>query len=211
MLKIQGLRAVRTSLQLFSRSVVNRVLNPNRAPLAPVDYDQHIQFAGQAAILLGEVDDHLYYLPLLREACECGIHGTVPEGYEEDGYEGWPEAATPDAPFNAYEAMRLLLGTESTFGVLSLSPALLSYIETLPEQRRRGAMTIQDGEVPMTTTDTGDYRPMTPAEIERMGDKALLSALEEYQFAQTYADDLARVKALVEQRGDLHQILALLE
>ncbi|TGE04781.1 hypothetical protein [Hymenobacter fodinae] len=89
------------------------------------------------------MEDHLFYLSQLLRADDHGQQGTVP----------------------TYEDMRLLLSTTGSFGTLSLSAGLLHYIERMPEQHRRTTVQAQDGEILMTTTESGEIRPMTPDEI----------------------------------------------
>jgi hypothetical protein len=208
--KIEGLRSIRHAVKFSRHAIVRRILEPAGPSVASADYHQDVLVIGQATLLMAELDDHLYYLPLLQQACQAGLDGTATFGYEDDGYEGQPEPHRPTEPFNPYRAMALLLRTTSPFGSLTLSPALLRYVELLPEQRRRSAVGHQDGEILLTDDGKGGHRPMTPAEIGRLGDKVLAEALEETLFVQTYAQDLARVKQLVEQRGDLQQIRELL-
>ena len=209
--KIEGLRSIRHAVKFSRHAIVRRILEPSSPPEASAEYNQDVLVIGQATLLMAEIDDHLYYLPLLQQAAQAGIDGTTTFGYEDDGYEGQAEPSAPTEPFDPYTALRLLLRTDSPFGTLSLSPALLRYVELLPDQRRRSAVRHQDGEVLLTPDNKGGYRPMTPDEIGRLGDSVLADALEETMFVQTYASDLARVRQLVEQRGDLHEILALLQ
>ncbi|MCA8830300.1 hypothetical protein [Hymenobacter pini] len=211
MSKLAGLRAIKSHLQFLSHSLVRRVLAPLGVGLDRFTYNEHLLHVGQAAVWVGEVEDHLFYLPQLQEACQHGLLGTAPDYYAEEGYEGWPEPTKPSTPYDAYEDMRLLLTTASPFGTLALSEELLRYVERMPEQRRKSTVQVQDGEILMTVTESGEVRPMTPAEVERVGDTALLSTVEELFFMQSYAADLMRVKELVEQRADFQHIKLLLE
>jgi hypothetical protein len=208
---ITGLRAIKSHLKFVSHTIVLRVLAPHGIGMAPATYEQNLLQAGQVAVWIAELEDHLYYLGLLHTAAQHGQQGTIAFGYDEDGYEGWEEPATPTTPYDAYEDMRLLLSTSSPFGQLGLSSGLLRYIELMPEQRRRTSVQEQDGEILMTTTESGEVRPMTTAEIGRLGDQVFVGAMEELLFVESYAQDLAHLKSLVEQRAGWEQITSLLD
>lgn len=102
--------------------------------------------------------------------------------------------------------------TKANISCLSLSPALLRFIELLPEvatDRAERDVAAKDG-VLLHVGDDGTTRPMARSELRRLGNRAVVHATEDSFFATIYADELMRIQQLAHARGDLQQLLALL-
>ena len=215
MSKIQSLETVKGYIEIRRHRFVQHVQYlqfTNSHDVA--DYDKSLMIIGQATVLMSELYSHCMCLLGITAACEHGLAGTRPAGDEEWVREFGPftENGEP-AGYDPYQIiLNYLTGVSLYLPCLTLSPALLAFIDMMPEMagksfeqdlfEQHGVLTHVDGD--------GTARPATDAEVQRLGDNAVLQALEQSFFATTYAADMAQVKDLVEQRGCFHQILALL-
>ncbi|MBO3273210.1 hypothetical protein [Hymenobacter defluvii] len=212
MSKIQHFETVNTHLHVRMQYFINRLLRAEQYEFTPESFDYYTKTVGQATIMQAEIEDHRDSLAHIEAACQHGLAGTIPEGYEEDGYEFTKDPETPELPYDPYTDMLGYLHGGGNISCLTLSPALLRFIELLPDvaaERAERDATGQDG-VLLYVNDDGSTRPMTQRELRRQGNRAVLEAAEEALFATAYAADMQQVKTLAEQRGDLQQILDLL-
>lgn len=212
MSKISHLQTVSTHLHVRMHYFINRLLRAEQYEFTPETFDYYTRTVGQATIMQAEIEDHCNSLRSIAAACQHGFDGTIPEGYEEDGYEFSEDPQTPELPYDPYTDILGYLHGGGNISCLTLSPALLRFIELLPdvaaERAERNAKG-EDGTL-LCHDEEGGLRPMTQRELRRQGNQAVLEAAEEALFAEAYATDMQQIKALVEQRGDLQQILDLL-
>jgi hypothetical protein len=210
--KIARLETIHTHLCIRLQYYINRLLRLEQYAFTQDDFDNYTKSVGQGTIMQAEIDDHCNSLRAIEAACQHGLAGTIPEGYTEDGYEFTEHPETPELPYDPYTDILGYLAGGANVSCLTLSPALLRFIELLPEvaaERAERDVEAKDG-VLMRMDDEGGCRPMTRSELLRAGNRAVLDAVEESLFATTYAQDMLRIQELAHARGDLQQILALL-
>lgn len=212
MSKITALETIHTHLSVRMQYFISRLLRVEQYEFTPETFDHYTKSVGQATIMQAEIDDHCNSLTAIEAACQHGMAGTLPEGYTEDGYEFTEHPETPELPYDPYTDILGYLTGGGNISCLTLSPALLRFIELLPEvaaERAERDVEAKDG-VLLYVGDDGQTRPMTRSELLRAGNRAVLAAVEESLFATTYAQDMLRVQELAHARGDLQQILDLL-
>ncbi|MDF7810931.1 hypothetical protein [Hymenobacter sp. YC55] len=212
MSKITQLETVHTHLTMRLHYFITRLLRVEQYEFTPETFDYYTKSVGQGTIMQAEIEDHCDSLRAIEAACHHGLAGTAPEGFEEYGYEFTEAPEVPLLPYDPYTDILGYLAGGANISCLTLSPALLRFIELLPEvaaERAERDATGQDG-VLMRFDEVGDCRPMTRSELLRAGNKAVLEAVEESLFATTYADDMQRIQELAHARGDLRQILSLI-
>jgi hypothetical protein len=212
MSKLDRLTTVSAHLAIRKHYFVSRLLRLDQYQFTPETFEDYTKSVGQATIMEAEIQDHCLSLRAIEAACQHGLNGTIPDGYQEDGYEFTEEPETPLLPYDAYSDILGYLHGGSNISCLTLSPALRRFIELLPDvaaERAERDATAQDG-VLLYVEDDGSTRPMTQRELRRRGNQTVMDAMEEVLFATAYADDLQQIQQIAEQRGDLQQILALL-
>ncbi|TGE03340.1 hypothetical protein [Hymenobacter fodinae] len=213
MSKISRLEAVHTHLTIRLHYYITRLLRLDQYEFTTDIFDNYTKSVGQGTIMQAEIDDHCDSLRHIEDACHHGLAGTSPEGFEEYGYEWHEDVQEPEGPYDPYVDILGYLTGGGNISCLTLSPALLRFIELLPEVAAEIAerdVEAKDG-VLLYVEDDGTSRPMTRGELLRKGNRAVLNAVEESLFATTYATDMLRVQELASTRGDLQQILDLLE
>lgn len=212
MSKITRLEAVHTHLTIRLHYYITRLLRLDQYEFTPDIFDNYTKSVGQGTIMQAEIDDHCDSLRHIAAACRHGLAGTAPEGFEEYGYEWREDIQEPEGPYDPYVDILGYLTGGANISCLSLSPALLRFIELLPEvaaERAERDVEAKDG-VLLYLEEDGGTRPMTRSELLRQGNRAVLEAAEQSLFATTYAEDMLRVQELASTRGDLQQILDLL-
>lgn len=212
MSKIERLETIHIRLAIRRQYFVFRLLRLDQYQFTPETFEEYTKSVGQATIMQAEIEDHCSSLRAIAAACHHGLNGTIPEGYEEDGYEFTEEPETPDLPYDAYTDILGYLHGGGNVSCRTLSPPLKRFIELLPSVAAECAerdLHAKDG-VLLHVNDDGSTRPMTQPELLRRGDQAQLEALELSLFAETYASELQQIQRLAEQRGDLRQILEFL-
>ena len=212
MSKIDRLETIHTRLAIRRQYFVFRLLRLDQYEFTPDSFDHYTKSVGQATIMQAEIEDHCASLKAIEAACHHGLNGTIPEGYEEDGYEFTQDPETPDLPYDAYTDILGYLHGGSNVSCRTLSPPLLRFIELLPTvatERAERDLHAKDGVLLHVHAD-GSTRPMTTEELHRRGDHKLLDALEDSLFATTYAQEMQQIQLLAKQRGDLQQVLDLL-
>jgi hypothetical protein len=213
MSKISRLEAVHTHLTIRLHYYITHLLRLDQYEFTPDIFDNYTKSVGQGTVMQAEIDDHCDSLRAIEEACHHGLAGTSPDGFEEYGYEFNPEPEEPDLPYDPYTDIFGYLAGGANISCMMLSPALLRFIELLPEVAAELAerdVEAKDG-VLLHLEDDGTSRPMTRSELLRKGNRAVLDAVEESLFATTYAEDMLRIQQLATERGDLQQILDLVE
>lgn len=212
MSKITALETIHTHLCVRMQYFISRLLRVEQYEFTPETFDHYTKSVGQATIMQAEIDDHCDSLRAIEAACQHGLKGTDPVGFEEYGYEFLDEPQEPELPYDPYTDILGYLTGGTNISCLTLSPALLRFIELLPEVAAERAERDVEGKdrVLLYVEDDGQTRPMTRSELLRQGNRAVLDAVEESLFATAYADDMLRIQELARARGDLHQILALL-
>jgi hypothetical protein len=210
--KIARLETIHTHLCIRLQYYINRLLRLEQYAFTQDDFDNYTKSVGQGTVMQAEIEDHCNSLTAIEAACQHGLAGTIPEGYTEDGYEFTEEPETPELPYDPYTDILGYLTGGGNISCLTLSPALLRFIELLPEVAAERAERDVEGKdrVLLYVGDDGQTRPMTRSELLRQGNRSVVHAMEESLFATTYADDMLRIKELAHARGDLHQILVLL-
>jgi len=212
MTKTDHLDSIHARLAIRQQYFVFRLLRLEQYQFTPETFEEYTKSVGQATIMQLEIEDHCASLKAIEAACHHGLNGTIPEGYEEDGYEFTEEPETPELPYDAYTDILGYLHGGGNVSCLTLSPPLKRFIELLPSVAAECAerdLHAKDG-VLLHVNDDGSTRPMTQPELLRRGDQAQLEALELSLFAETYAQDLAQLQQLVQQRGDFRHLLDLL-
>ncbi|WP_375438144.1 hypothetical protein [uncultured Hymenobacter sp.] len=213
MSKIAALETVHTHLTIRLHYFITRLLRVEQYEFTPETFDYYTKSVGQGTIMQAEIDDHCNSLRGIEAACQHGLAGTAPEGYDEDGYEFTEEPETPQQPYDPYTDILGYLAGGANISCLTLSPALLRFIELLPTvaaERAERNVEAQDG-VLLRMDDAGGCRPMTRSELLRAGNKAVLDAVDQSLFASTYAADMRRVQELAMVRDDFRQILDLVQ
>ena len=212
MSKITALETVHTHLSLRIQYFITRLLRVEQYEFTPETFDHYTKSVGQATIMQAEIEDHCDSLRAIEAACQHGLKGTDPVGFEEYGYEFMEEPQQPELPYDPYTDILGYLTGGANVSCLTLSPALLRFIELLPEvaaERAERDVEAKDG-VLLHVGDDGQTRPMTRSELLRHGNRSVLDAVEQSLFATTYADDMLRIQEVAHARGDLQQLLALL-
>ena len=210
--KITALETIHTHLCVRMHYFISRLLRVEQYEFTPETFDHYTKSVGQATIMQAEIEDHCNSLTAIEAACQHGLAGTIPEGYTEDGYEFAEEPETPELPYDPYTDILGYFTGGANISCRTLSPALLRFIELLPEvaaERAERDVEAKDG-VLMRLDDEGSCRPMTRSELLRAGNRSVVDAVEQSLFATTYANDMLRIQQLAHARGDLHQILDLL-
>lgn len=212
MSKITALETVHTHLSVRMQYFITRLLRLEQYEFTPETFDHYTKSVGHATIMQAEIEDHCDSLRAIEAACHHGLGGTAPEGYDEFGYEFTEQPETPALPYDPYTDILGYLNGGANISCLTLSPALLRFIELLPEvaaERAERDVAGKDG-VLMRFSEEGDCQPMTRSELLRAGNRSVLDAVEQSLFATSYANELRRIQELAHSRGDLQQILALL-
>ena len=206
MSKIEGLQTLRDHIEQTNEVWAHiLVLHPLSEPENRLDRLRHI---GERALLLAELDDHLHNLSGIVAACRHGLAGNVPDDYSPNNY-GLSDTSTP---YDPYATILEHLGAEDRVSVLQLSPALLAFIEGLPEWERSSSATLLDffGKATWQPDPvTGKLRPLTEEETKRWPESSMMKSIEQTFFAIPYAEDMAKALTLTEARCDLQQILDL--
>jgi hypothetical protein len=213
MSKITRLETIHTHLSIRLQYFINRLLRLEHFEFTKEVFDNYTQTVGQGTVMQAEIKDHCDSLRGILLACRHGLAGTNPEGFEEWGYEFAEDPEQPLAPYDPYADILGYLRGGLNISCMALSPALLRFIELLPEvaaDRAERDVFAKDG-VLLRVDDEGQTHPMTQEELRCRGDQALLDALEESMFATTYAEDMLRIQQLATERGDLQQIQDLVE
>jgi len=208
--KINRLSSVHTLLGLRAHQYLKRLLRPVEYALTADTSDEHAQNVGFAVQLQTEINEHCDSLAHIAAACQHGLTGTSPEGYEEDGYEFTEEPHTPELPYDPYTDILGYLHGGGNISCLTLSPLLLRFISVLPEAAALRAEHDVAQRTLLQVNEDGSTRPMTRRELRQRGNRDVVEAVEDSLFAETYAADLQQITTLAEQRGDLQQILDLL-
>lgn len=202
MSKIKGLQTLRDHLEL-TNEVWSHILLLH--PLSePENRTTHLRQIGERTLLLVELDDHLHNLNGIVAACRHGLAGTGPASPRSPIPSLLPEPAP--CP---YSAILEIMTAEDRVSVLQLSPALLAYIDQLPEQERATSAFHLDffGKATWEPDETGKLRPLTYEETVRWPESSMMKSVEQTFFALTYAEDMANALATVEAGGELQRIL----
>ncbi|RSK23953.1 hypothetical protein [Hymenobacter metallilatus] len=213
MSKINHLETVYGHLSIRANYFVNRLLRLDQYEFTPEIFDHYTKSVGQATIMQAEIDDHCDSLEHIAQACKHGLEGTEPEHYREFGYEFTEEMEAPELPYDPYADILGYLAGGANISCMTLSPALLRFIELLPEvaaDRAERDVEAKDG-ILLYLNDDGSSRPMTRSELLRKGNRTVMEAAEQSLFATTYAEDMLRVQELARTRGSLQEMLKLLD
>lgn len=205
MSKIEGLKAVRQHLTLYRSAVVRGLLYRE---IEPESRARRLTQLGEYTLLLEEIKDHLHNLSDIVVACRHGLAGTEPAGYDPWGGGDYDEAR----PYNPYEEIAECLQSGCSVSVLTLSPELLGYIESLPDAERRTSVFLLGffGKAPwQRDTETGKLRALTDEETARWPESSMMESMEQNFFALTYAEEMAHALTLTNERADLQLILDL--
>jgi hypothetical protein len=197
MSKLAGLRAAHELLTI-SRNTCARghLLGWKRHP----DDQPYEVSLVETSFLLVEIEDHIHSLEGMAEVCQHVHAGTVPLGHYLDpaGFDPWADISE-------------FLNEEFLMPVDRLSPRLIMWLEARPQSERQSTAKIQellDYRLWVKGED-GRLRPPTDEEHKRAPETDMLRSMEQTFFTMTYASDLAEVKTIVESRGDIGRIAAL--
>lgn len=212
MSKTSRLESIHTHLAVRKSNYLQQLLRADQLGLSLATWENYTQCVGQATVMQAEIEDHCQSLQAIEDACQHGLAGTIPDGYTEDGYEFAEEPETPELPYDPYTDILGYLTGGGNISCLTLSPALLHFIERLPEVAADQAERDVKGKdrVLLRHDDNGGMRPMTKSELRRQGNRAVVHATEQSFFAATYADELRRIQEVAHARGDFQLILELL-
>lgn len=204
MSKISGLEFIRTRLGTERVSLQSTLFYGRQHGQQPTSAD--LERLGALTLTISECDRLLWDLRQLHLNCEHGLAGTVPEFYEGTDMEG------DTAPYDCYREMGYMFMKYGQVWVGALSPLLHQLSDGLPEACRAAHDRLLNSQVPFMVfePDTQEGRPLSQAELLKRGQAMMLDAMERTMFTQTYASDMAQVAQLIDTRGDLGQLLALL-
>ena len=198
MSKLAGLRAAHELLTISRNTCARGQLlgwkrHPNDKP-----YQEALV---ETSFLLVEIEDLIQSLEGIAEVCQHVLAGTVPIDHYLD-----------PAAFDPWAAIDTILNDEFLMPVSRLTPRLFTWLEAQPQIARESTAKNQKllgGYRFWVTGEDGRLRPPTDEEHERAPETDMLKSMEQNFFTMTYAADMAEVRSLIDSRGDVKRIAAL--
>lgn len=212
-MKLQGLRFLENQFSFQGDMMLHVLLYKNTDPDKRAT---HTLGMAKWVLCAKECADVSHGLGLMREVCELALAGTVPD-YHDPYYDLInDEELTEPRAYDPYEELRYYLHPDNTpHGLgLDLSPELLLAAEILlagPRTLRQKEAEVGQRLMRRNEGDpTGPFRPMTDGELAKHTRRQETEFMEATLFTVDFNHDMARLRDLVLQRGDLAEILALI-
>lgn len=134
--------------------------------------------------------------------------------YMERGSNEWrKDMQIPEQPYGPYADSLGYLTGGANISCRTLSPALRCFIKLLPEVAADRSECDVEGKyrVLLYPQEDSGTRPLIRSEVLRLGNRAVLDAVEDSLLATAHAHHMVRMQELTSTRGDLQQILDLLK
>jgi hypothetical protein len=194
--KVESLEQIHASLEPVRQQLLQQLLYASVTP----DQQKHLlREVGKLSFLQEEVIAHRRALELADIACAQGLAGTVPER--------WDEVMNGEV-FNAYQELLYALDIAPRG---QLSPALLAYIDQLPNRSSQEYLDrITESRSTTTVWPGNPLQDLTDEQVGQQSHRILTEQLEATLFAGSYAADLAQARQMAEAQGDFGSIRELL-